>query len=70
VAGLALDTLSVGHGPSKELPVYMLWLGAGKWWPKFVASLSKLPPSGATVFVGAPKVAGASGGPTRVIATW
>jgi kynurenine formamidase len=70
VAGLAVDTLSLDHGPSKEFTVHKLWLGAGKWGLECVANLSKLPPSGATVFVGAPKVAGASGGPTRVIATW
>jgi kynurenine formamidase len=35
-----------------------------------VANLAKLPPAGATVFVGAPKVGGASGGPTRVLAVW
>jgi kynurenine formamidase len=45
-------------------------LGAGKWGLECVANLSKLPPAGATVFVGAPKVIGASGGPTRVLAVW
>ena len=30
----------------------------------------KVPPGGATVFVGAPKVETASGGPTRVLALW
>jgi kynurenine formamidase len=70
VAGLAVDTLSLDFGPSKDFAVHKLWLGAGKWGLECVANLSKLPSAGATVFVGAPKVRGASGGPTRVLAVW
>ena len=70
VAGLAVDTLSLDFGASKDFAVHKLWLGAGKWGLECVANLSKLPPAGATVFVGAPKVVGASGGPTRVLAVW
>jgi kynurenine formamidase len=70
VAGLAVDTLSLDIGPSKEFAVHKLWLGAGKWGLECMANLSELPSAGATVFVGAPKVMGASGGPTRVIAVW
>jgi len=70
VAGMAVDTLSLDIGASKEFTVHKLWLGAGKWGLECVANLSKLPPAGATVFIGAPKVVGASGGPTRVIAVW
>src|SRR5581483_7293788 len=70
VAGLAVDTLSLDVGASKDFAVHKLWLGAGKWGLECVANLSKLPPAGATVFVGAPKVRGASGGPTRVLAVW
>jgi kynurenine formamidase len=70
VAGLAVDTLSLDFGASKDFAVHKLWLGAGRWGLECVANLSKLPPAGATVFVGAPKVIGASGGPTRVLAVW
>jgi kynurenine formamidase len=70
VAGLAVDTLSLDCGASKEFAVHKLWLGAGKWGLECVANLAQLPPAGATVFVGAPKVSGASGGPTRVLAVW
>ncbi len=70
VAGLAVDTLSLDFGASKDFTVHKLWLGAGKWGLECVANLSELPPSGATVFVGGPKVLGASGGPTRAIAVW
>src|SRR5262249_33443951 len=70
VAGLAVDTLALDHGPWKDFPVHKLWLAAGKWGLECVAKLSKLPAAGATVFVGVPKVLGASGGPTRVLAVW
>ncbi len=70
VAGLGVDTLSLDFGASKDFAVHKLWLGAGRWGLECVANLSKLPPAGAMVFVGAPKVIGASGGPTRVLAVW
>jgi kynurenine formamidase len=70
VAGLAVDTLSLDFGASTDFAVHKLWLGAERWGLECVANLSKLPPAGATVFVGAPKVSGASGGPTRVLAVW
>jgi kynurenine formamidase len=70
VAGLLTDTLSIDTGAATDFPVHKLWLGAGKWCVECVANLAKVPPSGATVFVGVPKVATASGGPTRVLAMW
>jgi kynurenine formamidase len=70
VAGLLVDTLSIDSGAAADFPVHKLWLGAGKWAVECVANLGKVPPSGATVFVGAPKVAAASGGPARVLAVW
>jgi kynurenine formamidase len=35
-----------------------------------VANLREVPPVGATVFVGASKVKGSTGGPVRLIAVW
>jgi kynurenine formamidase len=70
VAGLGVDTLSLDCGASKDFAAHKVWLGAGKWGLECVANLARLPPSGATAFVGAPKVSGASGGPTRVLAVW
>lgn len=68
VRGLIVDTLSLDHGPSEEFPTHTLWLGAGRWGIECAAGLDGVPPSGAVVVVGAPKVAGASGGPSRVLA--
>ena len=70
VVGLLVDTLSIDVGATTDFPVHKLWLGAGRWCVECVANLGKVPPAGATVFVGAPKVEGASGGPTRVLAMW
>jgi kynurenine formamidase len=41
-----------------------------RWGLECVANLSKMPLAGALVFVGAPKISGVSGGPTRVMAVW
>jgi kynurenine formamidase len=68
VAGLAVDTLSLDHGPSKDFKTHYTWLPAGRWGLENVANLDKLPAAGATLVVGLAKVKGATGGPTRLIA--
>jgi kynurenine formamidase len=68
VAGLAVDTLSLDHGPSKDFKTHTLWLSSGRWGLENVANLDKVPASGATLVVGAAKVKDATGGPTRLIA--
>lgn len=70
VVGLGVDTFSIDVGKSKDLPTHKAWLEARKWNVEMVANLKKVPPVGATVFIGAPKVGGATGGLTRVIATF
>lgn len=68
VAGLASDTLSLDHGPSKDFKVHYMWLPSGRWGLENVAGLDKVPANGATLVVGIPKVKGATGGPTRLMA--
>lgn len=68
VKGIMVDTLSLDHGPSTTFDVHYTWLPANKWGMECVANLAQLPPFGATVFVGGPKIGGATGGPSRVIA--
>lgn len=68
VVGLAVDTLSLDFGASKDFKVHHAWLPSGRWGLENVANLDRVPPRGATVVVGAPKVRGATGGPTRVLA--
>jgi len=68
VLGLAVDTLSLDHGPSKDFKTHHIWLPSGRWGLENVANLDKLPPSGATLVVGLAKVKDATGGPARLIA--
>lgn len=66
--GLAVDTLSLDHGPSADFATHYAWLPTNRWGLECVAGLEALPPVGATLIVGAPKHRGGSGGPTRVLA--
>ena len=68
VAGLAVDTLSLDHGPSKDFKVHYAWLPSGRWGLENVANLDKIPAAGATLVAGVAKVKGATGGPARLIA--
>lgn len=68
VAGLAVDTLSLDHGPSKDFRTHYLWLPSGRWGLENVAGLDQVPAAGATLVVGAAKVKGATGGPVRLMA--
>jgi kynurenine formamidase len=68
VAGLAVDTLSLDHGPSKDFQTHTRWLPSGRWGLENVANLDKVPAAGATLVVGLAKVKGATGGPARLIA--
>ncbi len=68
VIGMAVDTLSLDHGASKDFKTHYAWLPSGRWGLECVASLDKVPARGATLVVGAPKFKGATGGPTRVLA--
>lgn len=68
VAGLGVDTLSLDHGPSPNFAVHMAFLPTQRWGLECLANLGQLPPSGATLFIGAPKLAHGSGGPARVLA--
>src|SRR5262245_58017279 len=70
VAGLGVDTLSLDAGMDTTYAVHKAWLATGKWGVELVANLRAVPSSGATVFVGASKVSGATGGPVRLIAVW
>lgn len=68
VKAIAVDTLSLDHGPSPDFIVHNTWLPTGRYGIEAVANLDKLPPKGATIVVGAPKVRGGTGGPARIFA--
>jgi kynurenine formamidase len=67
VLGIAVDTLSLDFGRSPDFAVHYAWLPTDRWGLEGVANLDRLPPTGATLVVGGPKIEGATGGPTRVI---
>ncbi|MFN4140373.1 cyclase family protein [Aestuariivirga sp.] len=67
-AAIAVDTLSLDPGNSKDFAVHSSWLPGGRYGIENVNNLDMLPAKGATVFVGAPKHRGGTGGPARVMA--
>lgn len=68
VWGVAVDTISFDVGIDGGYAAHRELLGAGKWALEALKDLDRLPPQGATLFIGAPKVRGATGGPVRVLA--
>lgn len=70
IAGIGVDTLSLDFGASTDFAVHYTVLPANRWGMENLANLEAIPPSGATLFVGAPKIASGSGGPSRVMAVW
>jgi len=70
INGIGVDTLSLDHGPATSFPVHMAFLPTNRWGLECLVNLDRIPPHGAHIFVGAPKIKGSSGGPTRVLAIW
>jgi kynurenine formamidase len=66
--GVGVDTLSIDFGPSADFVTHYRWLPATRWAVENMANLDQLPATGATLVVGAPKHAGGTGGPCRLIA--
>lgn len=66
--GMAVDTLSLDHGPSADFATHYAWLPQNRWGIENIANLDKVPASGATLIVGAPKHKGGTGGPARIFA--
>lgn len=70
IAGLGVDVLSFDPGMDENYTGHKILFAAGKWGIECVANLDKAPQIGATIIVGAPKVGGATGGFSRLIALW
>jgi kynurenine formamidase len=68
IVGAGVDTLSLDAASATKFVAHLALLGAGKYGVELIANLNAVPPSGATIIVGAPKHEGASGGPCRVYA--
>lgn len=65
---LAVDTLSLDHGPSADFATHYAWLPTNRYGIENLSNLDKVPASGATLVVGAPAHRGGSGGPSRIFA--
>lgn len=65
---LAVDTLSLDHGISADFATHYAWLPSGRFGIENIANLDKVPASGATLVIGAPKHKGGTGGPARIFA--
>ena len=68
VVAIGVDTLSLDPGNSADFAVHYGWLPSGRYGIENLAGLDQVPATGATVFVGAPKTGGGTGGPARVMA--
>lgn len=67
-AAMAVDTLSLDHGPSPDFATHYAWLPTGRYGIENLAGLDQVPAAGATLVVGAPTHAGGTGGPARIFA--
>ena len=61
------DTADMIPVENAEFAVHYRWLGSNRWGMENVANLGELPPVGATIVAGGPKIRGATGGPSRVL---
>jgi kynurenine formamidase len=68
VRAIGLDTASLDIGASADFPAHVSWLPSGRYGIENLANLDALPALGAVAIVGAPRLAGGSGGPSRVLA--
>ncbi|MFC4128397.1 cyclase family protein [Nocardia rhizosphaerae] len=68
IVGAGVDTLSLDSGADPGFGAHTALLGSGRYGVEMLAGLAAVPAVGATVVVGAPKHAGGTGGPCRVLA--
>jgi kynurenine formamidase len=68
VLGIGTDTFSIDPGRDRRYEGHRVLAKANKWALECLANLGRLPLRGARLFVGAPKIERASGGPARVVA--
>ena len=67
-ASIAVDTLSLDPGNSQDFATHYAWLPSNRFGIENIANLDKMPAAGATIFIGAPKYRGGTGGPARILA--
>jgi kynurenine formamidase len=70
INGIGVDVLSFDPGIDDNYTGHKILFAADKWGVECVANLNKIPKTGATIIVAAPKVGKATGGFSRIIAVW
>ena len=65
---LGIDTASIDYGPAPDFPVHRVAAAANVPGLENITGLDALPPRGAVLMALPMKIAGGSGGPTRVVA--
>jgi len=68
VAAIGIDTASIDYGPSTAFEAHHVSMALNVYHIENAANLGQLPASGFRVVVAPIKIAGGSGGPTRVLA--
>jgi kynurenine formamidase len=68
VAGIGIDTASIDYGPSTAFEAHHVSMALNVYHIENAANLAQLPASGFRVVVAPIKIAGGSGGPTRMLA--
>lgn len=69
VVGLGVDTLGIDPGDKPHFPVHRdVTHPAGLWHLENLVNVDQLPPRGAVIAVGVPRIKGSTGFPTRVFA--
>jgi kynurenine formamidase len=70
VGAIGVDTLSLDPGNSSTFPVHVNYLATNRYGLENLAHLNRIPPRGATAYVGLIPWEEGSGGPCRILATW
>jgi kynurenine formamidase len=70
VTAIGVDTISLDPGNSTTFPVHVDFLATDRYGLENLNNLNRIPPRGATAYVGLIPWEQGSGGPCRVIATW
>ncbi|MEM6309532.1 MAG: cyclase family protein [Pseudomonadota bacterium] len=65
---MAVDTLSLDHGPSADFATHYAWLPSNRYGIENLKGLDQVPAAGATLVVGAATHKGGTGGPCRIFA--
>lgn len=70
IAGIGADVISFDPGRDSAYHSHKILFSQNKWAVENIANLDKIPVTGATLLIGAPKIGQATGGIARIFAVW